>query len=154
MASAIAFSWRIAIQCLRMAGAIARGSSQVWATYGHFLFGAGPAKVAMAGADDGLCLDADCPVNAGFSIPIPGKYTFFNTPVPANVQHRISGGMIRSPGYLDSSVTYPRISELDHRAVNLRGSSNARNECSGKMSVNSISAGLGKSFLEPCATQI
>lgn len=38
--------------------------------------------------------------------PVPAKYTFFNIPAPAIVQHHVSGGIVQSVGKWDEAVTY------------------------------------------------
>jgi long-chain fatty acid transport protein len=79
--------------------------------------------------------------------PIPDKYTFFNTPAPAIVQHHVSGGFIQSFGKNDliftyyhafqNSITGPWIS----RQGPIPGTS-----VTSKMSENSVTIGFGKSF--------
>ncbi len=58
MESAKSLSWRIMTGCLLFAGALTFCSLPLWATDGHFLYGAGPVNEAMGGADTGICLDA------------------------------------------------------------------------------------------------
>jgi long-chain fatty acid transport protein len=79
--------------------------------------------------------------------PVPAKYTFFNTPAPAIVQHHVSGGFIQSLGKCDLIVTYyhafrnsitgPWISSQGPIAVT---------SVTSKMSENSVTIGFGKSF--------
>jgi hypothetical protein len=79
--------------------------------------------------------------------PVPDKYTFFNTPAPAIVQHHVTGGLTQSVGKIDLTVTYyhafqnsitgPWISPMGP----IPGTS-----ATSKMSENSVTSGFGKSF--------
>ncbi len=79
--------------------------------------------------------------------PVPDKYTFFNTPAPAIVQHHVSGGVVQKFGIWEANVTYyhafqnsitgPWISSMGP----IPGTS-----VTSKMSENSLTIGLSKSF--------
>jgi long-chain fatty acid transport protein len=89
-------------------------------------------------------------VMAGYNFsqnPVPNKYTFFNTPAPAIVQHHITGGFTQSVGKIDLTFTYyhafqnsitgPWISPMGP----MPGTS-----VTSRMSENSVTFGFGKSF--------
>jgi long-chain fatty acid transport protein len=89
-------------------------------------------------------------IMAGYNFsqnPVPNKYTFFNTPAPAIVQHHITGGFTQSVGKIDLTVTYyhafqnsitgPWISPMGP----MPGTS-----VTSRMSENSVTFGFGKSF--------
>lgn len=89
-------------------------------------------------------------IMAGYNFsqnPVPDKYTFFNTPAPAIVQHHVSGGITQKLGKLDVTATYyhafqnsisgPWISQMGA----IPGTS-----VTSRMSENSVTIGVGKSF--------
>lgn len=89
-------------------------------------------------------------IMAGYNFsqnPVPDKYTFFNTPAPAIVQHHVSGGITQKIGKLDVTATYyhafqnsisgPWISQMGA----IPGTS-----VTSRMSENSVTIGFGKSF--------
>ncbi len=79
--------------------------------------------------------------------PVPAKYTFFNIPAPAIVQHHVSGGVTQKIGKVDMSVAYyhafrnsitgPWISSMGP----IPGTS-----VTSQMSENSVTIGFAKSF--------
>ena len=89
-------------------------------------------------------------IMAGYNFsgnPVPDKYTFFNTPAPAIVQHHVSGGIMQSVGKVDFTFTYyhafrnsisgPWISSMGP----IPGTS-----VTSKMAENSMTFGFAKSF--------
>lgn len=89
-------------------------------------------------------------IMAGYNFsqnPVPDRYTFFNTPAPAIVQHHVSGGITQKIGKLDVTATYyhafqnsisgPWISQMGA----IPGTS-----VTSRMSENSVTIGFGKSF--------
>ncbi len=89
-------------------------------------------------------------VMAGYNYsgnPVPDKYTFFNTPAPAIVQHHASGGLIQSMGTWDLTVTYYHAfrNSITGQWISSQGSIPGTSVTS-KMSENSVTIGFGKSF--------
>ena len=89
-------------------------------------------------------------VMAGYNYsqnPVPAKYTFFNTPAPAIVQHHVSGGFIRSLGNCDLAVTYYHAfrNSITGPWISSRGPIPGTSVTS-KMSENSVTIGFGKTF--------
>ena len=89
-------------------------------------------------------------IMAGYNFsqnPVPDKYTFFNTPAPAIVQHHATAGFTQAMGKVDLTVTYyhafqnsisgPWISPMGP----MRGTS-----VTSRMSENSVTFGFGKTF--------
>ena len=79
--------------------------------------------------------------------PVPAKYTFFNTPAPAIVQHHVSGGFIQSLGKCDLIVTYYHAfqNSISGPWISPQGPI-AGTSVTSKMSENSVTIGFGKSF--------
>ncbi len=79
--------------------------------------------------------------------PVPDKYTFFNTPAPAIVQHHVSGGFIQSFGKSDLVVTYYHAFQNSITGPWISGQGPIPNtSVTSKMSENSVTIGFGKSF--------
>ncbi len=79
--------------------------------------------------------------------PIPDKYTFFNTPAPAIVQHHLSGGATWSMGKVDLTATYYHAlqNSISGPWISGQGAIPGTSVTS-KMSENSVTIGFGKSF--------
>ena len=79
--------------------------------------------------------------------PVPAKYTFFNTPAPAIVQHHVSGGFIQNFGKWDMALTYYHAfrNSITGPWISGQGAIPGTSVTS-KMSENSVTIGLGKSF--------
>jgi long-chain fatty acid transport protein len=79
--------------------------------------------------------------------PVPDKYTFFNTPAPAIVQHHVTGGFTQSLGKADLTVTYYHAfkNSITGPWISPMGAIPGTSVAS-KMSENSITIGFGKSF--------
>jgi long-chain fatty acid transport protein len=79
--------------------------------------------------------------------PVPAKYTFFNTPAPAIVQHHVSGGINQNVGKLDVTVTYYHAfqNSITGNWISGQGPIPGTSVTS-KMSENSVTVGVGKSF--------
>jgi len=89
-------------------------------------------------------------VMAGYNYsqnPVPDKYTFFNTPAPAIVQHHVSGGFIQSLGKTDFMVTYYHAfqNSITGSWISGQGAIPGTSVTS-KMSENSVTIGFGKTF--------
>jgi long-chain fatty acid transport protein len=79
--------------------------------------------------------------------PVPARYTFFNTPAPAIVQHHVSGGFIQSLGKVDLSVTYYHAFQNSITGPWISGQGAIPGtSVTSKMSENSVTFGFGKSF--------
>ncbi len=79
--------------------------------------------------------------------PIPAKYTFFNTPAPAIVQHHLSGGATWSTGKVDLTATYYHAfqNSISGPWISGQGAIPGTSVTS-KMSEDSVTIGFGKSF--------
>lgn len=79
--------------------------------------------------------------------PVPDKYTFFNTPAPAIVQHHVSGGVTESLGKVDLTVTYYHAfqNSISGPWISSMGAIPGTSVTS-RMSENSVTIGFGKSF--------
>ena len=89
-------------------------------------------------------------IMAGYNFsqnPVPDKYSFFNTPAPAIVQHHATAGFTQSMGGVDFSVTYYHAfqNSISGPWVSPMGPMPGTNVTS-KMSENSVTFGFGKSF--------
>jgi long-chain fatty acid transport protein len=89
-------------------------------------------------------------VMAGYNYsqnPVPAKYTFFNTPAPAIVQHHVSGGLIQSFGKADLAVTYYHAFQNSITGPWISGQGPIPGtSVTSKMSENSVTIGFGKTF--------
>jgi long-chain fatty acid transport protein len=89
-------------------------------------------------------------VMAGYNFsqnPVPEKYTFFNTPAPAIVQHHVSGGFIKSFGKSDLTATYYHAFQNSITGPWISGQGPIPGtSVTSKMSENSVTIGFGKSF--------
>lgn len=79
--------------------------------------------------------------------PVPAKYTFFNTPAPAIVQHHASGGITQTFGRCDLTVTYYHAFRNSIRGpwISSQGAIPGTSVTS-RMSENSVTVGFGKNF--------
>ena len=79
--------------------------------------------------------------------PVPAKYTFFNTPAPAIVQHHVSGGIIQTVGKWDVTVTYYHAfqNSISGQWISAQGPMPGTSVTS-KMSENSATFGFARSF--------
>jgi long-chain fatty acid transport protein len=79
--------------------------------------------------------------------PVPAKYTFFNTPAPAIVQHHVSGGATWSMGKVDMTATYYHAfqNSITGRWISGQGPIPGTSVTS-KMSEDSVTIGFGKTF--------
>lgn len=79
--------------------------------------------------------------------PVPAKYTFFNTPAPAIVQHHVTGGITQSLGNWDVTVTYYHAfkNSITGPWISAAGAIPGTSVTS-KMSENSVTFGFGRSF--------
>lgn len=79
--------------------------------------------------------------------PVPAKYTFFNTPAPAIVQHHVSGGATWSMGKVDMTAAYYHAfkNSITGPWISGQGAIPGTSVTS-KMSENSLTIGFGKSF--------
>lgn len=89
-------------------------------------------------------------IMAGYNFsqnPVPDKYTFFNTPAPAIVQHHVTGGFTHSVGKIDLMVTYYHAfrNSITGPWISPMGAIPGTSVTS-KMSENSVTFGFGKSF--------
>jgi long-chain fatty acid transport protein len=89
-------------------------------------------------------------IMAGYNFsgnPVPAKYTFFNTPAPAIVQHHVSGGAMWSVGKMDLTATYYHAFQnaITGPWISAQGPIPGTSVTS-KMSENSLTIGFGKSF--------
>ena len=79
--------------------------------------------------------------------PVPEKYTFFNTPAPAIVQHHVSGGIVQNVGKWDVIMTYYHAFQNSITGPWISGQGPIPGtSVTSKMSENSVTIGLGKSF--------
>lgn len=79
--------------------------------------------------------------------PVPARYTFFNTPAPAIVQHHVSGGIAQNVGKWDVNLTYYHAFENSITGPWISGQGAIPGtSVTSKMSENSVTIGLGKSF--------
>lgn len=79
--------------------------------------------------------------------PVPAKYTFFNTPAPAIVQHHLSGGATWSVGKVDLTATYYHAFQNSITGPWISGQGPIPGtSVTSKMSENSVTIGFGKSF--------
>lgn len=79
--------------------------------------------------------------------PVPDKYTFFNTPAPAIVQHHVTGGWIQSLGKTDLTVTYYHAFQNSISGPWISGQGPIPGtSVTSKMSENSVTIGFGKNF--------
>ena len=89
-------------------------------------------------------------IMAGYNFsqnPIPDKYTFFNTPAPAVVQHHATAGFTQSIGKVDFTATYYHAfkNSISGPWVSPMGAMPGTSVTS-SMSENSITFGFAKSF--------
>lgn len=79
--------------------------------------------------------------------PVPAKYTFFNTPAPAIVQHHVTGGMTQTFGKWDTTVTYYHAfqNSITGQWISGQGPIPGTSVTS-KMSEDSVTFGLARSF--------
>jgi len=79
--------------------------------------------------------------------PVPAKYSFFNTPAPAIVQHHVSGGVVQKVGSWDVNVTYYHAFQNSITGPWISGQGAIPGtSVTNKMSENSVTIGLAKSF--------
>ena len=79
--------------------------------------------------------------------PVPAQYTFFNTPAPAIVQHHVSGGITQSFDKCDLTVTYYHAFQNSITGPWISGQGPIPGtSVTSRMSENSLTIGLGKSF--------
>jgi long-chain fatty acid transport protein len=79
--------------------------------------------------------------------PVPAKYTFFNTPAPAIVQHHVSGGLMQSFGKWDVTVTYYHAFQNSITGPWISGQGPIPGtSVTSKISENSTTFGFAKSF--------
>ena len=89
-------------------------------------------------------------IMAGYNFsqnPVPDKYTFFNTPAPAVVQHHATAGFTQSVGKIDMTVTYYHAfqNSISGPWISAMGAMPGTSMTS-KMSENSVTFGFGKTF--------
>ena len=79
--------------------------------------------------------------------PVPAKYTFFNTPAPAIVQHHVSGGITQTFGKCDLTLTYYHAfrNSIAGPWISSQGAIPGTSVTS-RMSENSVTIGFGKNF--------
>ena len=79
--------------------------------------------------------------------PVPAKYSFFNTPAPAIVQHHVSAGMVQKVKSWEVNVTYYHAfqNSLTGPWISAQGPIPGTSVTS-KMSENSITLGMARSF--------
>lgn len=79
--------------------------------------------------------------------PVPAKYTFFNTPAPAIVQHHVTGGVTQAFGKWDATFTYYHAfqNSTSGQWISGRGPIPGTSVTS-KMSENSATFGFARSF--------
>jgi hypothetical protein len=82
--------------------------------------------------------------------PVPDKYTLFNTPAPAIVQHHITGGFTQSVGKIDLTVTYYHAfqNSISGPWISPMGPMPGTSVTS-RMSENSVTLGFGKASRIP-----
>lgn len=89
-------------------------------------------------------------VMAGYNYsgnPVPAKYTFFNTPAPAIVQHHVSGGIVQSLHGADFVITYYHAFQNSITGPWISGQGPIPGtHVTSKMSENSVTIGIAKSF--------
>ncbi|MDE3187237.1 MAG: outer membrane protein transport protein [Acidobacteriota bacterium] len=79
--------------------------------------------------------------------PVPAKFSFFNTPAPAIVQHHVSGGVVQKVGSWDVNVTYYHAFQNSITGPWISGQGPIPGtSVTSKMSENSVTIGLAKSF--------
>ena len=79
--------------------------------------------------------------------PVPAKYTFFNTPAPAIVQHHLSGGVVQKIGTWDLNATYYHAFENSITGPWISGQGAIPGtSATSSMRENSFTVGLAKSF--------
>ena len=79
--------------------------------------------------------------------PVPAKYTFFNTPAPAIVQHHVSGGVIQSFGKSEIIATYYHAFQNSVTGPWISGQGPIPGtSVTSKMSENSVTFGYSRSF--------
>lgn len=79
--------------------------------------------------------------------PIPDKYSFFNSPATAIVQHHVTGGVMESLGKIDLTVTYYHAFQNSITGQWISGQGPIPGtSVTNKMSENSVTVGFGKSF--------
>lgn len=79
--------------------------------------------------------------------PVPAKYTFFNTPAPAIVQHHVSGGIVHTMHGLDTTITYYHAFQNSITGPWISGQGPIPGTgVTSRMSENSVTIGFGKSF--------
>ena len=89
-------------------------------------------------------------IMAGYNFsqnPVPDKYTFFNTPAPAIVQHHVTAGISQSLGKVDLTVTYYHAfqNSITGPWISPMGAMPGTSVTS-RMSENSVTFGFGKTF--------
>ena len=79
--------------------------------------------------------------------PVPDKYTFFNTPAPAIVQHHLSGGIVQTVHGWDTTVAYYHAFQNSITGPWISGQGPIPGtSVTSRMSENSVTIGFGKSF--------
>ena len=79
--------------------------------------------------------------------PEPAQYTFFNTPAPAIVQHHVSAGMVQTVRGWDVNTTYYHAFQNSITGPWISGQGAIPGtSVTSKMSENSLTVGLSKSF--------
>lgn len=79
--------------------------------------------------------------------PVPARYTFFNTPAPAIVQHHLSAGLVQKMRGWDGVVTYYHAFQNSITGPWISGQGAIPGtSVTSKMSENSVTIGFGKSF--------
>ncbi len=79
--------------------------------------------------------------------PVPAKYTFFNTPAPAIVQHHLSGGIVQTVHNWDVIATYYHVFQNSITGPWISGQGAIPGtSVTSKMSENSLTIGLARSF--------
>lgn len=89
-------------------------------------------------------------IMAGYNFsqnPVPDKYTFFNTPAPAIVQHHATAGFTQSVGTIDLTATYYHAfkNSITGPWISPMGAMPGTSVTS-SMSENSVTFGFGKTF--------
>jgi long-chain fatty acid transport protein len=89
-------------------------------------------------------------IMAGYNFsqnPVPGKYTFFNTPAPAIVQHHATAGFTQSVRKVDFTATYYHAfkNSISGPWISPMGAIPGTSVTS-SMSENSVTFGFGKTF--------
>jgi len=79
--------------------------------------------------------------------PVPAKFSFFNTPAPAIVQHHLSGGIVQKVGSWDVNLTYYHAFQNSITGPWISGQGSIPGtSVTNKMSENSLTIGFAKSF--------